>query len=102
MEENEARRMFKEENWTDVNSTSVTIKINSAEGVIWEETLRKHLGEPVKNSDNDAENKGVKFVSDFGQGEEKCKMFITIHNPSKKTPNVRTILVQAEKNKTIL
>ena len=38
-EEDEARKRFREENWSDVNSTSITIKIKTIEGSAWEETL---------------------------------------------------------------
>ena len=83
-EEMEARRKFHEENWEEVNSASITVKIKTSEGRAWESVLNENYGEPVKNSENESENKGEKYTTNFKHEGEVCKMFITIFNPNKK------------------
>ena len=101
-EEAEARKRFREETWEEVNSASITIKVNSNEGNIWEETLKEYFGKPTKNSDVESQNKGEKYSTIFIHEEEECKMFMTIYKPTKKMPDKQTIMVQSEKNQAFI
>ena len=89
-EETEARRMFREEIWEEINTASITLKVNAAEGKMWEDVLKEHYGEPVKNSPIEKENKGEKYSTKFSHEGEECVMFITIYNPAKKENNSYT------------
>ena len=46
MEEIEARRMFREENWEEINSASITIRVKSTDGDGWESMFKKTLVDP--------------------------------------------------------
>ena len=98
-EEMEARRMFKEENWEEIKSASITIRVNCADGGEWESVLKENFGEPKKNSAKESENKGERYCTVFSHEGEQCRMTITMWKPAKKFPDKRTILVQAERTK---
>ena len=59
------------------------------------------MGEPEKNSDNENENKGSKFKTNFSIDEETCVVYVTLYKASKKSPTTRTLLIQAEKSKQV-
>ena len=96
-EEIEARRMFREENFEEVNSASVTLRVNATDA--WEDVLKENFGEPKQNSSIASENKGERYNTTFSHDGEECNMTITIYRPKKGAPGKRTILIQAERTK---
>ena len=87
-EEMEAKRMFREENWEEVNTSSITIRVHSTDGDNWKAILEIHYGSGVKNSKNEKDNKGEKFMTTFTHDDEECKMYTTLYNPSKTSPDI--------------
>ena len=49
-EEMEARRKFREENWEEVNTASITIRVQSIDGDAWKRVLQKDFRNGVQNS----------------------------------------------------
>ena len=77
-DEIEARRMFREEIWEEVNTKSITLKVHKQDGESWESILKENFGEPVKNSPIESQNKGEKYSTNFSHEGEICNIFITI------------------------
>ena len=72
-EEIEARRMFREENWEEINSASITVRVKSSDGEAWEQVLKENFGEPKKNSLIESENKGERYNTVFLMKENNAK-----------------------------
>ena len=102
IEEAEAKKRFREETWEEVNSSSITIKVNSNEGDAWEETLRENFGPSTKNSKVESQNNGEKFTTNFKHGGENCKIYITFYKPNKRFRKYKLFLYKQKKTNSHL
>ena len=97
LEEEEARKKFKESNVEKINKTSVTIKILSAHVNAWDQVFTEKYGNPTVNEASDSKQWSIPYrISQVDGGVIK----VTIWNLSKKKQS--TMLIQGEHMKQYL
>ena len=96
MEEVNARKAFKDVNFTAENVSSITINIDTNMFKSWEFILTEKLGEP---NDRSGKNNGKQWVDEAFKAdkeEKTSKVYITVWNKEKNEKS--TMLIQAEKS----
>ena len=97
IEEDEARKIFKESNFEKINKTSVTIKIQSAHVKAWDQIFTEKYGNPIINETSASKQWSVPYkISQEDMGLIK----VTIWNLNKKKQS--TMLIQGEHMKQYL
>ena len=103
-EEMEARKAFKDINFTKENISSVTIRIETKVANNWEAVLTEKLGNPIDRTTGEAGKSNGKQWIDVAykpEGEERAsKVFVTLWQKSKKEQS--TMLIQAENSRQFL
>ena len=98
-EEVNARKAFKDVNFTTENVSSITINIDTKMVKSWEEVLTEKLGDPTDRSKETGKNNGKQWIDEafkVEKDEKYSKVYITLWNKDKKEKS--TILIQAEKS----
>ena len=97
VEEDEARKKFKESNFEKVNKTSVTVKILATHVEAWNNVFTEKFGNPIVNDANASKQWSVPYeISQADSGTIK----VTIWNLTKKKQS--TMLIQGEHMKQYL